>query len=66
MDWEEEGERLLRPAIATGDVTGWFDELYTALRVTGVGDLKRSLVCVVRPGCGVRRRTGLDRGPMIT
>jgi hypothetical protein len=35
------------------------------LRVPGVGDLKRSLVCVVRPGCGVRRRTGLARGPMI-
>jgi hypothetical protein len=30
MDWEEEEERLLRRAIATGDVTGWFDDLYAA------------------------------------
>jgi SAM-dependent methyltransferase len=30
MDWEEEEERLLRRAAATGDVTGWFDDLYAA------------------------------------
>jgi SAM-dependent methyltransferase len=29
-DWEEEEERLLRRAMATGDVTGWFDDLYAA------------------------------------
>jgi SAM-dependent methyltransferase len=28
--WEEEEERLLRRAVDTGDVNGWFDELYTA------------------------------------
>jgi SAM-dependent methyltransferase len=30
MDWEKEEERLLRRAVATGDVTGWFDDLYAA------------------------------------
>jgi SAM-dependent methyltransferase len=29
-DWEDEEERLLERAAATGDPTGWFDELYAA------------------------------------
>jgi Methyltransferase domain len=30
VDWHEEEERLLQRAAATGDPTGWFDELYAA------------------------------------
>ena len=30
IDWQEEEERLLQQAAATGDVTGWFDDLYAA------------------------------------
>ena len=30
VDWEEEEERLLERAAATGDATGWFDDLYAA------------------------------------
>lgn len=28
--WDEEGDRLAASAIAAGDPTGWFDQLYTA------------------------------------
>ena len=30
VDWEAEEERLLQRAAATGDATGWFDDLYAA------------------------------------
>jgi hypothetical protein len=30
IDWEEEAERLASRALAAGDATGWFEQLYTA------------------------------------
>jgi SAM-dependent methyltransferase len=30
IDWEEEGERLASQALAAGDATGWFEQLYAA------------------------------------
>lgn len=30
IDWEEEEERLSARALAAGDATGWFEQLYAA------------------------------------